>query len=574
MPGEDERTPPQSPRSKALLQHFERKVRLHAEHLDEDVRVTNERLGQLEATQINTNTRLTALEGTLGALNTSLVGILERLDRMGRKGHDGSGRRNNNNTDSSVAGHDEEEYSADTEHDGEVNDQRRHQQRRHRHGTRARQPRREVRDNDDPLGKIKFSMPSFDGKYGPNAYLTWELAVDQKFACHDFPENKRVRAATSEFTDFASIWWSEYIRSHQNNTPQTWEAMKRIMRAKFVPSYHTRDLLHKLQLLRQGNKSVEEYYQELQTGMLRCGLVENEDAAMARFMGGLNREIQDILAYKEYNSITRLFHLACKAEREVQGRRASTRTNISAANNAGGDGEHNQDEEHIGTEHAEHYESLVVQRVLSAQMEKAEQNQRHTLFQTKCVIKERSCRVIIDGGSCNNLASAEMVEKLALSTWPHPQPYYIQWLNSSGRPWQFDIDSLHHGKANQYSFMHNGKKFVLHPMSPEAILKDELTRASKLKNQKHAKSENQIVANELEKHKTKNAKSVHDTKNEIKLKGSCFIATKSDLDEINATTAEYADIFPKEVPSGLPPIRGIEHQIDLIPGASLPNPNH
>ena len=89
---------------------------------------------------------------------------------------------------------------------------------------------------------------------------------------------------------------------------------------------------------------------------------------------------------------------------------------LLAANNAGGDGEHNQDEEHIGTEHAEHYESLVVQRVLSAQMEKAEQNQCHTLFQTKCVIKECSCRVIIDGGSCNNLASAEMVEKLALST--------------------------------------------------------------------------------------------------------------------------------------------------------------
>jgi hypothetical protein len=51
--------------------------------------------------------------------------------------------------------------------------------------------------------------------------------------------------------------------------------------------------------LKQGAKSVEEYYQELQIGMLRCNLEEREDAAMARFFTGLNHEIDDILEYQE-----------------------------------------------------------------------------------------------------------------------------------------------------------------------------------------------------------------------------------------------------------------------------------
>jgi hypothetical protein len=99
---------------------------------------------------------------------------------------------------------------------------------------------------------------------------------------------------------------------------------------RFVPPYYQCDLLKKLARLEQGKNSVEEYYQELQTSMIRCDIEEDNEALLARFFGGLNKEIQTILEYKEYNTINRLFHLACKAECEVQDWRAVATTNFSA----------------------------------------------------------------------------------------------------------------------------------------------------------------------------------------------------------------------------------------------------
>ena len=40
---------------------------------------------------------------------------------------------------------------------------------------------------------------------------------------------------------------------------------------------------------------------------------------------------------------------------------------------------------------------------------------------------------------------------------------------------------------------------------------------------------------------------------------------------VEESLKELRDVFPKDNPHGLPPLRGIEHQIDLIPRASLPN---
>ncbi|WVZ85411.1 hypothetical protein U9M48_032346 [Paspalum notatum var. saurae] len=271
----------------------------------------------------------------------------------------------------------------------------------------------------------------------------------------------------------------------------------------------------------------------------------------------------------------------------------------------------------LGSEDTAAYRSIIVRRVLSAQMEQAEQQQRHNLFQIFFVINNRRARVIIDSGSCNNLVSSDLVKKLGLITRPHPHPYHIQWLNDSGkakvtqtvrvyfsigsysdfadcdvvpmqacslllgRPWEYDTDALHHGRSNKYTFMHKGKKITLLPLTPSEIVEFDRERLANDKKTVEAKSEIQHVTNQ------------------IRLKNPVLLATKTDLAEINAVVCyafickdalfswedmhhilppavtnllqEYADVFPAEIPPWLPPIRGIEHQIDLIPGASLPN---
>jgi hypothetical protein len=53
---------------------------------------------------------------------------------------------------------------------------------------------------DDHVAKLKLNIPPFEGRYNPDAYLTGELEVEQHFACLRYPEDKRVNAATCEFS--------------------------------------------------------------------------------------------------------------------------------------------------------------------------------------------------------------------------------------------------------------------------------------------------------------------------------------------------------------------------------------
>jgi hypothetical protein len=66
--------------------------------------------------------------------------------------------------------------------------------------------------------------------------------------------------------------------------------------------------------------SVQDYYAELQKGIIHAGVHEKTEDKIYHFYGGLRTEIKDIVDYKEYNTVNCLFQLAMLAEKELQGR--------------------------------------------------------------------------------------------------------------------------------------------------------------------------------------------------------------------------------------------------------------
>jgi hypothetical protein len=145
--------------------------------------------------------------------------------------------------------------------------------------------------------------------------------VELIFGCHIYSKEKKVKLTVIEFTNYAIIWWDQLVTSRSRNHErpiETWEEMKAIMRRQFVPSHYYRELYQKLQSLTQGDKSVDDYYKEMDITMIRVNVEEDREATMARFLNRLNRDIANVVELQHYLEMADMVHMAIKVERQLR----------------------------------------------------------------------------------------------------------------------------------------------------------------------------------------------------------------------------------------------------------------
>ena len=95
------------------------------------------------------------------------------------------------------------------------------------------------------------------------------------------------------------------------------------MRRHFLPRHYHRELHQRLQSLRQGTKSVEDYYNEMEMLMTRADVDKDREATMTRFISGLNKEIADRVELQHYMELEELVYLAIKVEKQLKPKRAA-----------------------------------------------------------------------------------------------------------------------------------------------------------------------------------------------------------------------------------------------------------
>nr|KYP46397.1 hypothetical protein KK1_032047 [Cajanus cajan] len=325
-------------------------------------------------------------------------------------------------------------------------------------------PRRVIKE--PKVRESRVDLPYFHGKEDVDAYLDWEMKVEQIFTCHQVGEERKVPLATLAFQGQAMYWWTALERERRlHNDPPIayWNELRSAMRRRHIPSYYSRELMDKLQRLQQKNMSVEEYRQKMELYLMRAGIREEERLTIARFLSGLNFDIRDRVELLPYRDLDDLVQLCIRVEQQnlrKNSLKGKTQANSYIKNDYKREGQYDSSKSSSkGQEKEKENDKNVVTSSSKTSDIKCFKCLGRGHIASQCptkkvmILRGQDIYSSLDESSSTTSSDSEtseedhQIEKLypvdgdllmvkrllgsqpSLTTIPHPHPYKLHWLN-------------------------------------------------------------------------------------------------------------------------------------------------
>jgi len=241
------------------------------------------------------------------------------------------------------------------------------------------------------LDEMKF-MPQLSLTTSPSEYFAWQDAMENFFAGRGFSSVVKMYYAEETFDKDVLKWWLDV-----DDPCRTWEDMKFLLRQRFVYSC---DAIKKVVVA-----VTQKAFATM--SLVSSKAIQNEDSQLLQKVELPVLEAPVVYERDDFSLASGLDSSAspCDTKSEIK---------IDDTNDVS-DGL-----------------SMMAQEVQCDGTIANVKGQRSSIFESECSIKDKICKLIIDGGSFTNVVSSDVVQALSFSTWRLPTPHYMQWMNQSG----------------------------------------------------------------------------------------------------------------------------------------------
>ncbi|KAF6138196.1 hypothetical protein GIB67_011036 [Kingdonia uniflora] len=162
---------------------------------------------------------------------------------------------------------------------------------------------------------VDLKVPEFTGKSDADAFIEWLDKVECIFNYKKYGDLKQVMIIESRLTGFALIWWNNVQQARRTvgyRPILEWWKMRRELKERFIPMNYGEVAFGKLQSLKMGLASLDDYTDQYYLLEAHAQLYETEQR-VSRYKSGLTKKLQEATTLQPVFCLAEIVQLARQA---------------------------------------------------------------------------------------------------------------------------------------------------------------------------------------------------------------------------------------------------------------------